>query len=894
MAKELKVGLKITADGKQAEGELGRVGEGLDQVGKEAKQAASDTDLLSTGLKAVAAALSADYLLGKAADLAAVADQYNNMAGRLKLVAGEGAALAEALEAVRVTANTSGADLDATATLYTRLAQASKELGLSQAELIGLTETINKTFAISGASTAEAASSIRQLGQALASGVLRGDEFNSVMENSPRLAQALADGLDVPIGALRKMAEEGELTAERVTRALQSQAAAIEADFGKMPDTVARATQRLSNEWTVFIGKLDQTSGASAAVSDGLNSLAENLDEIAAAALYFGEVATAAIAGKAALAMRAYAVEAIAATGATTAMGAAASGLAGILGKIGPLLKSVGYAAIAVEVFDLARGLIELRGEYEKHAEIVQRTAEANDKVRAKLAEISQQAGVTITSMSALDKAVDEGRIHFDQATGSWQRGAQDLSKVGETAKLTKAELDALAETAEKNAQRLAKSLSAFGLEDLQQKLIEQFRELASNPEANGSQILSGLLLTLDKISKERVPEVMLALRQAFDRKQIGLDEFETGVASAETKMQGLWTGIVDGSTQAKLAVVDITDQVKKLADEREKAAAAADKERRAAIEAAAANTAAMESAAIAASQARSSIGSVQDSINGFIEHLHGLGEGVAAILNTTRQQMANLSMESLEMFNSMRAGVEGGTLGQWMADLGKNAATVTERFRQQAEVAEYWRQRLADGADTARDLDTATTVLGDSLYLLGNQQLDPLRAAIADAERRMLDLRDAAQSTLDSIQDEWDQLNNNLDEIERRRASKREAEIAAQLATAKASGDREAIADLEKALHLLKQVTAARIEDAKQREKDTASGGTSATTRNDRTGGINSGNSGTGGISAAPVRYGDTHIHIAGVLDVNDKATLDSLGHKLSPILKGIARLGG
>jgi tape measure domain-containing protein len=891
MAKELKVGLKITADGKQAEGELGRVGEGLDQVGKEAKQAASDTDLLSTGLKAVAAALSADYLLGKAADLAAVADQYNNMAGRLKLVAGEGAALAEALEAVRVTANTSGADLDATATLYTRLAQASKELGLSQAELIGLTETINKTFAISGASTAEAASSIRQLGQALASGVLRGDEFNSVMENSPRLAQALADGLDVPIGALRKMAEEGELTAERVTRALQSQTAAIEADFSKMPDTVSRATQRLSNEWTVFIGKLDQTSGATTAISSGLNSLAENLDEIAAAALYFGEVATAAIAGKAALAMRAYAVEAIAATGATTAMGAAASGLAGILGKIGPLLKSVGYAAIAVEVFDLARGLIELRGEYEKHAEIVQRTAEANDKVRAKLAEISQQAGVTITSMAALDKAVDEGRIHFDQATGSWQRGAQDLSKVGETAKLTKAELDALAETAEKNAQRLAKSLAAFGLEDLQQKLIEQFRELASNPETNGSQILSGLLLTLDKISKERVPEVMLALRQAFDRKQIGLDEFETGVASAETKMQGLWTGIVDGSTQAKLAVVDITDQVKKLADEREKAAAAADKERRAAIEAAAANTAAMESAAIAASQARTSIGGMQDSINGFRQHIQELGGAMAGVINQARQDMFNLSDAALAMYQSMDFGNAGETIGMFLEDVSRNTAYVRTLFEQQTVAMEALQARIASGTMTTDELDAATAQLAGTFSVLGTERLDGLRDSIADARQRMLDLRDAAQSTLDGIQDEWDQLNNNLDEIERRRASKREAEIAAQLAAAKSSGDREAIADLEKALRLLKQVTAARIEDAKQREKDGKWSG-----RGDSGGTNTSGNRGgssNGGISAAPVRYGDTHIHIEGVLDINDKATLDSLGRKLDPVLKKITRLG-
>ncbi len=184
MAKDLEIALKISADGKQASAELGRVSDGLADVGDNANAAADDTSLLTTGLKGVAAALTVDFLLNQAAALASTADQYNNMAGRLKLVAGEGAGLEAALEAVRVTANTSGAELDATATLYTRLSQATQSLGLSQTDVIALTDTINKSFAVSGASAAESEGAIRQLAQGLASGALRGDEFNSVMEQS--------------------------------------------------------------------------------------------------------------------------------------------------------------------------------------------------------------------------------------------------------------------------------------------------------------------------------------------------------------------------------------------------------------------------------------------------------------------------------------------------------------------------------------------------------------------------------------------------------------------------------------------------------------------------------------------------------------------------------------
>lgn len=1064
MAKDLELKLKITADGKVAASELDQVGDGVDRLGNEAKKAAGDTDLLKAGLTGVAAALSVDFLLGQAAELGALADEYNNMAGRLKLVAGEGAALAEALDAVRVTANTSGADLDATATLYTRLAQATKALGLSQSDVVGLTDTINKSFAVSGASAAEAEGAIRQFAQGLASGALRGDEFNSVMEQSPRLSQALADGLGVGIGQLRKMAEEGQLTAEVVTRALQSQAAAIEADFGKMPDTVARATQRLTNEWTVFIGKLDQTSGVTASISSGLNALAVNMDEIASVAATAGEVLIATFAVKGATAIRTYVAQMVtaaaasaaaanesaradgikaraaatvakvelekarataaataatlaetqatqaaaaaaaiygpqraalersltaakqanaaataqvvaaesaysgalaastaqvaAATSGTTALAAAKSKLGGIVSGMGGLLKGIGYGAIVFEVMDLVGGLVELRNEYEKHDEILRDTVTTQDKVAATLARISQQTGVTVKSMADLDKAVESGQLHFNAASGTWDRGAENLDKVAQQAKLSKVELDKLAEAAEKNANDLAKSLADFGLEDLEQKLIDKFRKLAANPDANGSQILNGLLLTLDEISNERAPEVMLALRQAFDRKQIGLDQFEAGMAAAETKLQGLWKaanagaavsvkitneaadayerlGIVSQAAMQKAAAdakADYDLLVKKgvaLADQAaawkvyaEKAIAAnggvassilqaeaaqhgltiaidesgkasirtkealegiADAARRAAQEVAAANTAAMESAAIAASQARTSIGTIQGSIDGFVEHLHGMGTAVGSWVNAIRADMFAMSEAALESFNSMRAGVEGGTVGAYLEGLAKNAAIVTERFNQQAQVAEYWRQRLADGADTARDLDTATTVLGDSLNLLGNQQLDPLRAAIADAERRMLDLRDAAQSTLDSIQDEWDQLNNNLDEIERRRAEKREAEIKAQLAAAQASGDREAIADLQKSLQLLKDITAARIADAKQREKD-------AVTKTSTTSTTATPSASSGGVSGTSKAGGTVNLNINGLVTSSPR----EIAQALKPELDKLVRLGG
>ena len=128
---------------------------------------------------------------GQAAELLSVADAYKQMAARLELATGSAEAAGAALDSVRATAAT-GSDLESVAALYGRLAMASKDLGLSQSQVAALTDTISKSFAVTGASAAEASGAMRQLAQALASGVLRGDEFNSMMEQSPRLNRALA------------------------------------------------------------------------------------------------------------------------------------------------------------------------------------------------------------------------------------------------------------------------------------------------------------------------------------------------------------------------------------------------------------------------------------------------------------------------------------------------------------------------------------------------------------------------------------------------------------------------------------------------------------------------------------------------------------------------------
>lgn len=250
-------------------------------------------DQLRTIQTIASAAIGGQLLGGLAGQVAETADAYKNLESRIKLVTGEGAAFDTAFAAVFDIAKRTNSELQGTGELFTRISTAGKAIGVGQQEALRLTETINQAVQLSGASAEASKASITQLIQGLQSGALRGDEFNSVMEQAPRLAKALADGLGVTTGELRKQAEQGQLTSDVVIKALQGQAAAVEGEFSKLPATVGRAVQNLSTEWTRYVGEVDKANGISAAAAEVINVLATNLDTLGSLLFAAGKAAAA-------------------------------------------------------------------------------------------------------------------------------------------------------------------------------------------------------------------------------------------------------------------------------------------------------------------------------------------------------------------------------------------------------------------------------------------------------------------------------------------------------------------------------------------------------------------------------------------------------------------------
>ncbi|WP_312925322.1 tape measure protein [Atlantibacter hermannii] len=175
--------------------------------------------------------------------------------------------------------------LDATATLYARLERGTREYNTSAADLARLTTIINQGFVVSGATAQEAENAIIQLSQGIASGVLRGEEFNSVAEQGSRLMVALADSLGVGIGQLRAMAAEGKLTTDVVVNGLLSQGDQIGKEFANTVTTISQAMQTAGNNITKFFGENATVKSFVSVFNDSIVSVSENLDSLSTALL---------------------------------------------------------------------------------------------------------------------------------------------------------------------------------------------------------------------------------------------------------------------------------------------------------------------------------------------------------------------------------------------------------------------------------------------------------------------------------------------------------------------------------------------------------------------------------------------------------------------------------
>ena len=256
----------------------------LNSIGSEAKKAEKSAQGLAnsfTGLKVAIAAVASSAMLR---EFVRVADDMSLVNSRLKMATSSAAEYAKQQKALHAIARDTHADIKETIDLYAKLAPALKNIGKSTEDTNNMVSSFTKALQLGGASAEEAAAAIKQFGQAMGSGALRGDEFNSIAEASPTLLRYMAEGLGVNVGKLRELGSEGKLTAEALSSAFEKVKNRIDSDFAQMPVTVGKAFTDLRTEINLIVGNINEVSGATQTISGAItgfaNALKANKDTI--------------------------------------------------------------------------------------------------------------------------------------------------------------------------------------------------------------------------------------------------------------------------------------------------------------------------------------------------------------------------------------------------------------------------------------------------------------------------------------------------------------------------------------------------------------------------------------------------------------------------------------
>lgn len=273
--RDLELALRLRADVRDALAQMKRAERGVDDLGRGGERAGKQMAGLSSAFSSLRNLLIGVGLAAGTRAFVQQADSAANLAGRLRLVTNSQAEFADAMRDTYAVAQRSSAQWGSISGLYASLAQTTS---LAHREVVALADAVSKAFVISQASPEDAANGIRQLQQAIAGGVVRAEEFNSVVDTGPRIVQALADHFGIAFGEVRGYINAGKVSSQDLINALLEAAPAMDKEFAKLPLTVQRAMQQVDNALLKLIGGADGATGASSGLAKEIQELARTLE----------------------------------------------------------------------------------------------------------------------------------------------------------------------------------------------------------------------------------------------------------------------------------------------------------------------------------------------------------------------------------------------------------------------------------------------------------------------------------------------------------------------------------------------------------------------------------------------------------------------------------------
>lgn len=277
--------LRIVIDSRGAEKTAQRVRQELQGITTHGEYATKSMDAVSVGIRQLVGQMAGIVTVGAAINKM---DVYTGINNKLKLVTNSQTELNQAMQDTFAIAQRSASSWGAVNDVYSKYMSNAKTLNLTQAQTARLTEITSKAVAISGSSTESAAGALFQYGQALDGNILRGEEYNALVDGAGGLLSAMAKGLNVTRGELRQMMLDGKLTGEVITKALLKAGDSVDQLFSKTDTTVGQSLTVLSDSVTKFVGEAASGSGAATVLAESIGTLAKNLDLVADVAVVGG------------------------------------------------------------------------------------------------------------------------------------------------------------------------------------------------------------------------------------------------------------------------------------------------------------------------------------------------------------------------------------------------------------------------------------------------------------------------------------------------------------------------------------------------------------------------------------------------------------------------------
>lgn len=395
---------------------LGKLDKNARNAGSGMKNAGGAASGLKTSMSMLAGAISVSLIIEWGKRFLEVADNMTQLQARIARLSTDAKTANETFSTLANIASTTGASLSDTTKLWETLTSSLKEAGATNAQVLNLTDTLQKIGRIGGSSTEEMANALRQFGQSIASGTIRAEEFNSILEQMPELARQIAAGLSISMGELRARMLDGKLTAEDALNAIQDRTSVVHSEFAKLPRSISQATGSLETSFAKMIASINDATGASSTFVSVIDSITSAINRLTGQTVSAAEVisdltSTAEMFSRRARTWSWIGIDGWAAQ--NQAIAAVANQAATLVSDMDAVTKSTGEAAKAQ-----AHLTVPKAAEKEKKKKATGKSAEERqaESVAEKLEKLRQQTMLNATSTSELSR--EQAILNAQQSLG--------------------------------------------------------------------------------------------------------------------------------------------------------------------------------------------------------------------------------------------------------------------------------------------------------------------------------------------------------------------------------------------------------------------------------------------------------------------------------------------